>query len=172
MVEDEVVVIAMAEVELGIIRLNPLSEGMRRSKIERRPFHPFQFPRGNKSCIDGRNPGSVNLQNMPQNVALPLARKVEVGMVGQVEYRIFISGRRILDSQRAPTQRVAHSGGERTGEALITILAHIGELDSIRYLFRRPDYLVEPADSSVKSIVAIVLGNGISLPVELEGAMC
>src|SRR5271163_1049979 len=39
MIENEVVVIAMAEAQLRIVRIDPLSYGMRRSKIKWRPFH-------------------------------------------------------------------------------------------------------------------------------------
>ena len=102
---------------------------------------------------------------MPENVALPLARQIEIGMVGQVEDGIFIGSRRILDAKSARTQRVAHGRGERAGKTLLAILAYIGEFDSIRYLFGRPDLLVEAADAAMKSVVAIVFWNGIRLPI-------
>src|SRR6266478_7061390 len=108
---------------------------------------------------------------MPENVALPLARQVEIGMVGQVEDGIFIGGRRILDAQSAPTQGVAHGRGERARKTFLAILAYIGELDSICYLFGRPDLFVKATEAAVKSVVAIVFWNGIRLPVKLEGAM-
>src|ERR1700688_1834548 len=108
---------------------------------------------------------------MPEYVAFPLARQIEIGMVGQVEDGIFIGGRRILDAQSAPTQGVAHGRGERAGKTFLAILAYIGEFDSIRYLLGRPDLFVEAAEAAVKSIVAIVFGNGIRLPIKVETAM-
>src|SRR4029077_7010705 len=111
------------------------------------------------------------LQHVPENVAFPLARKIEIGMVGQVEYRIFIGGRRILDAQSTSTQGVAHGRRERAGKTFLAILAHIGEFDSICYLFCPPDLFVEAADAAMKSIVAIVFWNGICLPIKLEAAM-
>src|ERR1700730_1458935 len=108
---------------------------------------------------------------MPENVALPLARQIEIGMVGQVEDGVFIGGRRIFDSQSIPLQDVPHGRGERTGKTLLAILAHICELDSIRYLFGRPDHFIEAADAAMKSVVAIVFWNGICLPIKLERAM-
>src|ERR1700682_3759807 len=108
---------------------------------------------------------------MPEYVAFPLARQIEIGMVGQVEYGIFIGGRRILDAQSAPAQGVAHGRGERARETLLAILAYIGEFDSIRYLFGPPDHFVEAAGAAVKSVVAVVSWNGIRLPIKLEAAM-
>src|ERR1700682_5015866 len=108
---------------------------------------------------------------MPENVALPLARQIEIGMVGQVDDGIFVGGRRILDAQSALTQGVAHGRGERAGKTLLAILAHIGEFDPIRYLFGRPDHFVKAAEAAVKSVVAIVFWDGICLPIKLEGAM-
>src|ERR1700675_2418960 len=108
---------------------------------------------------------------MPEYVAFPLARQIEIGMVGQVEDGIFIGGRRILDAQSAPTQGVAHGCGERAGETFLAILAHISEVDFICYLLCRPDLFVEAADAAVKSVVAIVFRNGIRLPIKLEAAM-
>src|SRR5216684_1115866 len=108
---------------------------------------------------------------MPENVAFPLARQIEIGMVGQVEDGIFIGSRRIFDAQSAPTQGVAHSRRKHTGKPFLAIFAYIGEFDSIGYLFGRPDLFVEAADAAVKSVVAIVFWNGIRLPIKLEGAM-
>src|SRR5258708_26993196 len=92
-------------------------------------------------------------------------------MVGQVEYGIFIGGRRILDAQSAPAQGVTHVRGERARKTFLAILAYIGEFDPICYLLGRPDLFVEAADAAVKSVVAIVFWNGIRLPISLEVAM-
>src|SRR6202034_4328842 len=92
-------------------------------------------------------------------------------MIRQIEDRILVGGRRILDSECIAIQRVAHAGGERSGEALISVLAHVGKFDSILYFVRGPDHLIEPDNSSVKRIVAVVLWDGISLAVQLEAAM-
>src|ERR1700674_2021318 len=108
---------------------------------------------------------------MAENVALPLARQIEIGMVGQVEDGISIGSRRILDAQSAPAQGIAHGRGEGAGKTLLAIFAHIGEFYSICYLFGPPDHFVEAAGAAVKSVIAIVLWNGIRLPIKLEGAM-
>src|ERR1700687_3420829 len=108
---------------------------------------------------------------MPEYVAFPLARQIEIGIVVQVEDGILIGGRRILDAQSAPAQGVAHGRGERSGKTLLAILAYIGEFDSISYLFGPPDHFVEAAGAAVKSVVAVVFWNGIRLPIKLEGAM-
>src|SRR6202521_4830401 len=108
---------------------------------------------------------------MPEYVAFPLARQTEIGMVGQVEDGIFIGGRRIFDAQSAPTQGVAHGRRERAGKTLLAILAYIGEFDSIRDFFGRPNHFVEATGAAVKSVIAVVFWNGIRLPIKLEGAM-
>src|SRR5271167_2155100 len=128
MIENEVVVVAMAEAQLGIVCFNPLANGMRRSKIERRPFYRHQLPCWDQVCIDRRYPGSINLENVPQNITLPLSSQVKVGMIGQVKHSVFISGRRIFDSESVSAQRVAHGRRERTGKTFFPILAHIGKL--------------------------------------------
>src|SRR5258706_2038285 len=108
---------------------------------------------------------------MAKNVALPLARKIEIGVVGQVEDCVFVGGRRIFNVQSTPTQGVAHRSGECAGKTLIAILAHVSQFDSIRNLFAFPHNLVEPTGSPVQGIVTVVLWNGISLAVKLEGAV-
>src|ERR1022692_119581 len=171
MIQYKVVVEALAEAQLEIVRINPLADGVRRSKIKGRAFYRLQFSQRDESRIDRSHARCIDLQHMRQHVTLPLARQIEVGMVSKVEDRIFVGGSRILDSQCAPTQRVAHRRGEGAGETLIAIFAHIRELDPIFDFFGFPDHLIEPADPSVQSVVAIVFWRGIRLTVKLKTAM-
>ena len=62
-----------------------------------------------RDSIDRGDAGSIDLQHMPQNVALPLALQIEIRMIGQSKHSIFIGSRRVLDSQSSATQGVAHS---------------------------------------------------------------
>jgi len=46
-------------------------------------------------------------------------------MVGKVDNGVLIGGRRILDSQSATVQRVAHVRDERAGKTLISVFAYM-----------------------------------------------
>src|ERR1700722_3544064 len=171
MIQDEVVIVAVAEAELRVVGIDSLSDCMRLTKVERRAVHRFQFAGGNEGCVDRSEAGSVDLEHGIQNIAVALTLQVEIGMVGEIEDGVFVSGGGIFDLQSAAAYGVAHMRGERAGKTLIAIFAHMGEFNTIRNLFRLPDDLVEADQSSVQSVIAVVLRNVISVAIELEGAM-
>ena len=51
---------------------------------------------------------------MPKDVALPLARKIKIGMISQVEDRVFIGDRRIFDAQSGALLGAHLLGAEAT----------------------------------------------------------
>src|SRR3984885_11842839 len=101
MIQYEVVVVSQAQPQLLILRIDPLADGMSRSKIEWRVLHRLQLSGWNQRRVNRREPCSIDLHHMPQNLPLPLACKVEIGMIGEVEHGIFVGCCRILDPKRA-----------------------------------------------------------------------
>src|SRR5258706_12762796 len=97
---------------------------MRLAKIERRAFHGFQFSRWNERRVHGSHAGSIDLKHRSQNIAVSLARQVEIRMVGKVEDRILIGGRGIFKSQSAPPPRIPPPCSERGRETLNSILTY------------------------------------------------
>ena len=52
----------------------------------------------------------MNRELVLQNVTAPLAREVEVGVIGQVYYRVFVGGGPIIDLQ------IIAASGKRVGD--------------------------------------------------------
>src|SRR5579863_3763652 len=171
MVQHKVVVVAMTEPQLRVIGFDPLTDCVGRAKVERRASNGLQFPRWNESRIDGGDARSINLQHMPQNVPVPLAREIEIRMVGEVENCIFVCGRGILDAQGARIQGIANIGGERSGKTLISIFTHISEFNSIRDRPGLPDHFIEASSSAMEGVIAIIFGSEISVSVKLKASV-
>src|SRR5579862_1532194 len=92
-------------------------------------------------------------------------------MIGEIDHRVFVRGRRIIDVQAAIRQRVAHRGLQVSGKTLISILAQVLKLDAVLNRLALPDDLVETTRAAVQSIVSIVLRDRKGLSIELECSM-
>src|ERR1700676_52675 len=171
MIQHEVVVVTVAQMELRVVGIDPLANRMRFAKIERRPLHCFQLSRRNERRVYRGHAGSVDLEHCRENIAIALSLQVEIGMIGEIEHRMFVGCCRILDSQSATAHGISHMSGKCSRKTLIATFAHMSEFETIRNFFRFPDDLVEADQSSVQSIIAVVLWNVISVAVELECAM-
>ena len=91
---------------------------------------------------------------MVENVSLPLAGKVEIAVIGQIQDRVLIGSGKILDLERMGFEGVADARIQSARKALIAILADQGELDPARNLMPLPHQLVEAFDSPVQGVDA------------------
>src|SRR5215475_5236747 len=95
-VDDEVVVVALAEFQLLFVLVDARADRRRPREIEGRAFDASQLTGRDQGRIDRRETLGVERHLMVQDVAAALPREVEICMVGQVDHRIFVGRRRII----------------------------------------------------------------------------
>src|SRR6185437_2969773 len=110
-VEYPVVVVAVTLFYLIVVAIDASADCGRLPEIKRGAFNGRQFTCRNQSGIHGRVPVGVDLDLVLEDVAIPRARKVEIGMVGEIEYGVFVGGCRILNLQFFSDQRVTNHCG-------------------------------------------------------------
>src|SRR5580704_7510058 len=103
-IEDPVVVVAMAAMNLFIVGVNPRADSCGLAKIKRSRFHRFQFASRNEPGVDRSESGSMQRKLMVQDVAL--SSEIEIRMIRQIDDCVFVRRSRILDSQIAFHERV------------------------------------------------------------------
>ncbi len=106
-VEDVIMVISPSQAHLLIIVVDPRSDGGRFVEVQRRSRHRGQFAGGNEPRVDRSIAVCRNHHQVVENVSLPLAGKVEVTVIGQIEDRVLIGGGEVLDFERVRFQRIA-----------------------------------------------------------------
>ena len=98
------------------------------------------------------------------------SRQIEIGMVGQIEDRRFVSHSTIIDVQLRTLQSVDDLDTECPGIVFLTIPTDIGQTYATGLLilknFRMPDFLIKPPDSSVQVVLPVVLSELNFVPVQ------
>src|SRR5258708_13466058 len=111
---------------------------------------------------------------MMQNVAFAFARKIEIGMVRQVQHRVLVCRRRVVDLQFIAVRRPRehHLYREIARKSFLSIRAQIRELQRFAALgsnlSRLPDFLVKSNNSAVERIVAVILRKRVRPPINRE----
>src|SRR5581483_5837147 len=111
-----------------------------------------QFSSWNQRGINRRVMAGVDLDLILQDVAISLAGKIEIRMIGEIYDCVFVGCRRVVDLQFLADQRVTDNRGELPRKSLIAVGTNQRQLDSVRNFFSLPNFLVESLDAAVKSI--------------------
>ena len=112
---------------------------------------------------------------MAEDVALPVARQIEVAVLREVHRCRAVGGRVVVEDQLVGVcEGVSHRRSERAGVALFSVAARVieDETDAVTVLERcgGPDHLVKAPDAAVQVIEAVVRGQGIGPAVQREPA--
>src|SRR5438067_10436387 len=163
-VQHDVVVVAFAVAELLVLGVDAPADRGRTAELERRAFDRRQLAGRNERRVDRREPIGVDRQLVPQDVAVPLAREVEVAVLRQVDWRRFVGRCVVADRQLARRREGAgHTRGHRAGVLFFAILARVGvgDADDAAAVDRRaaPQRLVEALDAAVQVIGTVVRGE-------------
>src|SRR6266852_7513818 len=129
-VQHPVMIVAPAELELLLVLVDPRANRKRLQKIKRRVPHLAKLARGNQRRVHGSKPAGVNRHLLLQYVAISLAGQVEVGMMRQIEDRVFVSRRAVVKFQRILTskQRIHDFDREVAGVSFFSIWTQISKL--------------------------------------------
>src|ERR1022692_348575 len=98
-IEDPVVVVAVAETKLFIVGVDAGSDGCRFAKIKGGGVYGLQFASRNQGGIDRSEAGGIQRELMVEDVAV--GGKIEIGVIGQVDDGILVGGGRVFDAQVA-----------------------------------------------------------------------
>ena len=99
-VEDVIMVISPSQAHLLIVVVDPRSDGRGLVEVQRRSCHRGQLAGGDERRVDGRIPVCRDHHLVVENISLPLAGKVEVTVIGQIEDRVLVGGSEVLNFER------------------------------------------------------------------------
>src|SRR6476659_4242957 len=89
-------------------------------------------------------------------------------MVREIDHRVFVSRRGVVNLQVLAFERIADDRCQLAGKALITIGTDVGQFDSVRHLFSLPDNLVKSLGPAVKRIRGLDFRDLVGFAVERE----
>ena len=98
-IDDEIMVVAMAEHELFIVVIDPRADLRRSREIKRRAFHRTQLARGDQVLVHRSESIGVDHDFMIQNVAVPFALQIEIAVLAEVHRSSFVGRRFIIKDQ-------------------------------------------------------------------------
>ncbi len=167
-------VIATAGLELLVGRIDAGANGGRFPEIERRAFNGPQLARGDQAAVDRREPVGIDGDQMVENGAA--AAQVEIGVVREVDHRGLVGVRGEIDPERVVVgQGVDGRHGQISGITLLAVLAEVGEFKGGAELAlngtRLPDDFVEPFESAVQRVGAVVGGERVGFALKGEPAL-
>ena len=94
-IQDPVMVVALAVLDLLVIRVDARADRGRLAEVERRAVDGCELAGRNQPCIHRRVAIGVERQDMSEDVAAPFAGKIEVAVLRQVDRRRLV-GRRVV----------------------------------------------------------------------------
>ena len=173
LVGHEVMIVAARELELLVLGIDAGADRSRLTEVQRRTLDRGNLASGNKGLIDRCIVAGVERQDLVEDGAVTLTRKVKVTVMGQIDDRVLV-GSGSVDQLQLVFVRESVGGGhlERSGIPLLAILARVGELEggAVCGDFRSslPDDLVESLDSAVKGIADVVGSECVLLAIKSE----
>src|SRR5690348_3289907 len=172
-IQDEIVVVALAEFELLVVVIDARADGRGFAKIEGSACDIFEFSGGNEGGVDGGELIRVDFHFFAEDVAVPFSGEIEIRMIGDIEDRVFIGGGGIIDAELVGFgERVNNAGGEIARIAFLAVLAEISEFEGFGGgsgdVLGGPDAFVEALSAAVKAVLAVILRQSIRFPVEFK----
>ena len=108
------------------------------SEIHGRTLYIVDDTGSHKCIVNRRKTIGIDHQLVRENVAIPIAGQVEIGVIGQIHHRLFIGLRLILNIDGILIgQRHAHLYHQVAGEARFTILGEIGKHNMLTVVLNR-----------------------------------
>ena len=172
-VEDEVVVVAVTELELGIRLVDVLADGFGAAEVEGGACDGEDLSAGDEVPVDGGEAASVELEDMAEDVTLAFALEVEVAVLAQVDGGGLVGLGLVEDVEFvAFLEFVADPDLEVAGVAFFAVLGEVAEDDVPWALFfDLPEDAVETAQAAVEVVGAVVGGEGVAPVADAEAAL-
>ena len=95
--QHKIVIVASAQLDLFIVGIDARANRRRLAKIKRRAGHVAKLSRRNQPGIHRRELVRLNHQDVTENIRRAGPRKVKVRMVRQIDHRVFVGRREVLN---------------------------------------------------------------------------
>ena len=149
-------IIAVPLPEVDVVRVDRLADGARRGKIKGRKCNAAEPADRNHRGIRGRDLIAVDLQYIVENAAVALAVEIEVGVVRQIDRRLFIRHRMIENTELSVFKNICHAYVEFPGVVFFTVGRSQVETKLVPHDLVIPDLFVEADLAAVQVIAAVV----------------
>ena len=166
--QDVAVIESAALFQVDIIRVDVLTDGLGRVKIKGRSRNLLIPADGDHRGIGGRDLVAVDPHDIVEDGAVALAVQVEVGVVGEVDRRLFVRRSGIVNAHFAVLKDIRHAHLEIPGIVLLAVGRENGEPKLVPHHFMRPDLLVEAVFAAVQVIAAVIAIKLIGRSVDRE----
>src|SRR5215469_10685330 len=168
--EYPILIVAARQLELLVIGIDTRSDGGRLEEIKGSAGYRSKFAGWNQVLIYRSVAVGIDLHRVAQDVSVPLALEVEVRMVSKIEHSVSVGSCRVVDAKFVAFQGVAHGRCQISGKPFLAILADILQFHAVLGFRAGPNLLVEPVETSVQRVVAIVLRYVVGLSIQLKRA--
>jgi hypothetical protein len=174
-VEDEVVVVATAEAQLGMILTQSCADGRRPGEVKRGARDRGELAGRDQGGVDRGEAARRQLQEMLLDGARALPGEVPIGVIGEVDDRGSVGFGPVVDAQPVVViETVGHRHCQRSAVPLLAIgtdprQAHAGRV-IVPHVLGVPDALVETDHAAMERIGAVVGGELIGRAIEGEAA--
>lgn len=168
-VDDIVMVIAMAQKQLGENIVNVCADGSGFSKIHRSSVHGRDNTNGDIFRIVRCVMLCKKLDCLVQNGAAVVTGEVEVAVVCQVAEGVCVGNGAIVDCQGCVIDRIGDIDLKSSGISFLSVRTCEGKGDRVgRTANHIPNAVGESCESAVKVVCAVVCRQGIFFAVERE----
>ena len=168
-IEDPVVVVATGLSELVEVVVDVCADSLGLTEVERGALY-LGDARRDELVIDRSIVVRVDGELVIHNRGAWDAGEVEVAVVGEVNHRLLVRRRFVLDVDGIVIrQGISNLDVEVAREASLAVLREVGEFDRLgRRLVSCPHLPVEALGTTVEAVRLVVLGKSVLCPVELE----
>lgn len=131
LVEHPAVVVALADLEVAVGRVDPLADAPRAAEVERRRGDGLDLAGGDLPRVSGQIALSRNLEVVVLDGAAGLALEVEVDVLGHVDRRRLVGRRLVVDAPDVVLgERVRDLRLDLPGESLVAVGRDVGEYNA------------------------------------------
>jgi hypothetical protein len=161
LVQNEVVVIAVAEQELLVLFTDPRSDGAWLTEIHRQAFDGTNLAGRDEALVDRCEMVGIDLYLVAKDVAAACPSQVEVGVVGQIDDGRFVGRGSIIDAELVVLgEGVVDCDLEPSRIALVAVQADVVQAQpgTVRVEFgRRPPHCFVETHHTAVQVVSIVV---------------
>ena len=162
----EIVVIAVPDGKLPVVRADIAPDGLRRAEVKRRPRDGDESAGWQAILVVLGEAFGIDAQLMRQRRAA--AREIEIAVVREADDRIRVRDSVIRYAQAALGQRVGHGDVQIARIALLAVRRQTAEAYMIGSGFGAPHAPVEAAQTAMQMVRPGVPGEDIAPAVQLE----
>ena len=161
-------IVAVSLLQFFIVHAEISADFLGRVEIERRPRYRTQSAFGNHRVVGRRNVIGIDPEYVIENGLVPFAVQVEIGVIGQIDRRLFVCARTVNDFPLAVGKRIRYGYVQHPRIVLLSVLGNGAEHERVAVDLRIPYLFIEAFLAAVQMVAAVVAVEPILFAVDRE----